>query len=210
MPRSGVIRVLVADDHAVVRSGIVGILNAQADMKVVSDANNGADAVEMFLVHKPDVALIDLQMPVLDGVQVVEQIKSKDPDALLIILTTYDTDDDIERSLKAGAKAYLLKDVEPKDLVRCVRDVCAGKTFVAPAVAAKLANRLTRVQLTMRELEVLKLIAGGLANKEIGSILNIAESTVKLHINTLFDKLGVTSRTEAMKVGLERGLIRLK
>jgi len=210
MPRSGVIRVLVADDHAVVRSGIVGILNAQADMKVVSDANNGADAVEMFLVHKPDVALIDLQMPVLDGVQVVEQIKSKDPDALLIILTTYDTDDDIERSLKAGAKAYLLKDVEPKDLVRCVRDVCAGKTFVAPAVAAKLANRLTRVQLTMRELEVLKLIAGGLANKEIGSNLNIAESTVKLHINTLFDKLGVTSRTEAMKVGLERGLIRLK
>jgi DNA-binding NarL/FixJ family response regulator len=210
MLHGGIIRVLVADDHAVVRSGIVGILNAQADMKVVGDANNGADAVEMFLAHKPDVALIDLQMPLLDGVQVVEQIKSKDPDALLIILTTYDTDDDIERSLKAGAKAYLLKDVEPKDLVQCVRDVRAGKTFVAPAVAAKLANRLTRVQLTIRELEVLKLIAGGLANKEIGSNLNIAESTVKLHINTLFDKLGVTSRTEAMKVGLERGLIRLK
>jgi DNA-binding NarL/FixJ family response regulator len=210
MPHSRVIRVLVADDHAVVRSGIVGILNAQADIKVVSDANNGADAVEMFQAHKPDVALIDLQMPVLDGFQVVEQIKSKHPEALLIILTTYDTDDDIERSLKAGAKAYLLKDVEPKDLVQCIRDVCAGKTFVAPAVAAKLASRLTRVQLTMRELEVLKLIAGGLANKEIGSNLSIAESTVKLHINTLFDKLGVTSRTEAMKVGLERGLIRLK
>jgi DNA-binding NarL/FixJ family response regulator len=205
-----VIRILVADDHAVVRSGLVGILNAQADMSVVCDAADGLRAVELFFEHSPDVALIDLQMPGLDGVAVVEALRAKHPDARVIILTTYDTDDDIERSLKAGAKAYLLKDVDPRDLVQCIRDVIAGKTSVAPAVAAKLANRLTRVQLTMRELEVLKLIAKGQSNKEIGAGLNIAESTVKLHVNTLFEKLGVTSRTEAMKVGLERGLIRLR
>jgi DNA-binding NarL/FixJ family response regulator len=204
------IRILVADDHAVVRSGIVGILNAQPDMRVVCDAPDGFMAIEMFFAHKPDVALIDLQMPGRDGVGVVEAIRAEDPEARLIILTTYDTDDDIERSLKAGAKAYLLKDVEPRDLVQCIRDVLAGKTSIAPAVAAKLAHRLTRVQLTMRELEVLKLIAKGQSNKEIGAGLNIAESTVKLHVNTLFEKLGVTSRTEAMKVGLERGLIRIR
>jgi two-component system NarL family response regulator len=200
----------VADDHAVVRSGIVGILNAQTEMKVVSDVADGSAAVEQYHAHQPDVALIDLQMPGLDGVRVMEEIRSKDAEARPIILTTYDTDGDIERSLKAGAKAYLLKDVEPRDLVQCIRDVRAGKTSIAPVVAAKLANRLTRIQLTMRELDVLKLIATGLANKEIGMNLNIAESTVKLHVNTLFEKLGVNSRTEAMKVGLERGLIRLK
>jgi len=205
-----VIRVLVADDHAVVRSGIMGIVNAQADMKVVANAQDGPTAVDLFLRECPDVALIDIQMPRMDGIRVVETIRAKKPDARLIILTTYDTDDDIERALRAGAKAYLLKDVEPQELVQCIRDVHAGKTSVAPAVAAKLASRLTRVQLTTRELEVLKLIAEGQANKEIGAQLHIAESTVKLHVNTLFEKLGVASRTEAMKVGLERGLIRLR
>jgi len=141
---------------------------------------------------------------------VVQSIYAAAPAAKLIILTTYDTDDDIERALTAGAKAYLLKDVTPTDLVLCVREVNAGKTWIAPAVAAKLAERLTRVQLTVREFEVLKLIAKGQANKEIGRVLNIAESTVKLHVNSLFEKLAVTNRTEAMRVGLERGLIRLR
>lgn len=204
------IKVLVADDHSVVRSGIIGIVNAQADIKVVAEAGNGVEAVERYFSEVPDVALIDIQMPEMDGIGVVEAIRSKNPEARLIVLTTYDTDEDIERVLKAGAKAYLLKDVEPKELVQCIREVYAGKTFVAPAVAAKLADRLTRVQLTTRELEVLKLIAKGLANKEIGAELYIAESTVKLHVNTLFEKLNVTSRTEAMRVGLERGLIRLR
>lgn len=149
-------------------------------------------------------------MPGMDGIRLVEAIRARDPEAKLIVLSTYDTDDDIESALKAGAKAYLLKDIEPHDLVQCIRDVYSGKTAVAPAVAAKLANRLTRVQLTSRELEVLKLIADGLANKEIGARLHIVESTVKLHVNTLFEKLGVASRTEAMRVGLERGLIRLR
>ena len=207
---NSLIRVLVADDHSVVRNGIMGIVNAQVDMKVVADAGNGEEAIDRYFAETPDVALIDIQMPGIDGIAVVEAIRLKNPAARLIVLTTYDTDEDIERVLRAGAKAYLLKDVEPKDLVQCIRDVHSGKTFVAPAVAAKLANRLTRVQLTTRELEVLKLIAKGLANKEIGASLHIAESTVKLHVNTLFEKLAVTSRTEAMRVGLERGLIRLR
>ncbi len=209
MGEQDLIRVLVADDHAVVRSGVVGIINAQSDMKVIAEAQDGSAAVEQFFTYQPDVGLIDLQMPRMDGIHVVETIRSRYAEARLIILTTYDTEEDIERALKAGAKAYLLKDVEPQDLVRCIRDVQNGGTFVAPAVAAKLVTRLSRVQLTMRELEVLKSIAKGQSNKEIGAHLHIAESTVKLHINTLFEKLGVTSRTEAMKVGLERGLIRL-
>ncbi len=204
------IRILVADDHAVVRSGITGIINAQADMRVVADAADGASAVACFLAHLPDVTLVDLQMPKLDGIQVIRNVRATHPDARVIVLTTYDTDEDIEQALKAGAKAYLLKDVEPQDLVQCIRDVHSGKMSVAPAVAAKLATRLTRVQLTTRELEVLKLIAKGQSNKEIGAELFIAESTVKLHVNTLFEKIGVTSRTEAMRVGLERGLIRLR
>lgn len=204
------IRVLVADDHAVVRGGILGMVNSQQDMVVIADVPDGAAAVEQFITLQPDVSLIDLQMPKLDGVSVVRKIRAHDPDARIIILTTYDTDDDIEQALKAGAKAYLLKDVEPRDLIQCIRDVQAGKTSLAPAVAAKLASRLTRVQLTARELEVLKLIGDGRSNKEISTLLHIAESTVKLHVNTLFEKLNVTSRTEAMKVGLERGLIRFR
>jgi two-component system NarL family response regulator len=207
---NGIIRVLVADDHAVVRNGIAGIVNAQPDMKVVAEAPDGKTAVEQFDEQEPDICLIDLQMPQLDGVGVVKQIRSRKYDARVIILTTYDTDEDIERAIRAGAKAYLLKDVEPRDLLQCIRDVHAGKTTFAPAVAAKLASRVTSLQLTTRELEVLKLIAEGKANKEIGSQLHIAESTVKLHVNTLFEKLGVKSRTEAMRAGLERGLIRLR
>jgi DNA-binding NarL/FixJ family response regulator len=204
------IRVLVAEDHAVVRSGIVGIINAQPDMIVVAEAPDGHVAIERYRVERPDVALVDLQMPFVDGVGVVEAICAAEALAKLVILTTYDTDDDIERALSAGAKAYLLKDVTPTDLVQCIREVHAGKTWIAPTVAAKLAERLKRVQLTMRELEVLKLIAKGQANKEIGRELCIAESTVKLHVNSLFEKLAVTNRTEAMRVGLERGLIRLR
>ena len=207
---SDIIRILVADDHAVVRSGITGIINAQFDMRVVAEAADGSSAVTCFLTHVPDITLIDLQMPKLDGIQVIRNIRTTHPEARVIVLTTYDTDEDIEQALKAGAKAYLLKEVEPHDLVQCIRDVHNGKISVAPAVAAKLATRLTRVQLTTRELEVLKLIAKGHSNKEIGAELFIAESTVKLHVNTLFDKIGVASRTEAMRVGLERGLIRLR
>lgn len=162
------IRVLVAEDHAVVRSGIVGIINAQPDMRVVAEAPDGQSAIERIRFTQPDVALVDLQMPIVDGVGVVNAICSAGVAAKLVILTTYDTDDDIERALTAGAKAYLLKDVTPLDLVQCIRAVHAGRTWIAPTVAAKLADRLQRVQLTIRELEVLKLISKGRSTRRSG------------------------------------------
>lgn len=203
------IRVAVADDHNVVRDGLIGIINAQKDMVVIGEAEDGASAAEMILESRPDVAMIDLSMPQLDGVQVIERVREVWPEAKIILLTTYDTDDDIERGIRAGASAYQLKDIRAKELMQCVRDVNAGKTIVSPTVAAKLAKRLTQVQLTRREVEVLRLLSDGLANKEIAGSLFISESTVKLHINSLFEKLGVSSRTEAMKAALQRGLIRI-
>jgi two-component system NarL family response regulator len=147
-------------------------------------------------------------MPSLDGVQVVEQIRREHPDAVLVVLTTFDTEDDVERALMAGAKAYLLKDVSPADLVACVRTVHHGGTWVSPTVASKLVARMTRVQLTQREMSVLRLVAVGKANREIGESLNISEGTVKIHLSHLFEKLGAASRTEAVAKAVERGLIR--
>jgi|HubBroStandDraft_6_1064221.scaffolds.fasta_scaffold32357_2 two-component system NarL family response regulator len=203
------IRVLLADDHAIVRSGVTEILNNQPGIAVVAQASDGAEAVELYQQHHPDVALIDLRMPALDGVEVVEQIRRRFGDAVIVILTTYDADDDIERALRAGAKAYLLKDVAPGDLVACVRAVRAGRRWVSPAVAAKLADRLTRVQLTPREMDVLRLLAAGKANRAIADALSISEGTVKIHITHLYEKLGVTSRTTAISTAVRRGLVRL-
>ena len=156
------------------------------------------------------MTLLDLRMPVMEGVEAVKQIRERDPRARVIVLTTYDTDDEIERALKAGAKAYVLKDISADDLVGCIRTVLAGKTFIAPAAAAKLAEGVTRVQLTPREMAALRLMADGKANKEIATALDISERTVKTHLGHLFDKLGVTSRTEAIKVATRRGLVRLE
>lgn len=203
------IRVTVADDHHIVRDGLVGIINAQPDMTVVGEADNGEAATEQILTERPDVAMVDISMPVCDGIEVIERVRRQWPEARIILLTTFDTDDDIERGIRAGARAYQLKDVRAQQLMECVRDVHAGKTIVAPGVAAKLARRLTQVQLTRRELEVLRLLSDGKANKEIAAGLFISESTVKLHVNSLYEKLGVSSRTEAMKAALQRGLIRL-
>jgi len=150
-----------------------------------------------------------LRMPEMEGVEVVKRIRERDPRARVIVLTTYDTDDEIARALKAGAKAYVLKDISADDLISCIRDVLAGKTYLAPAAAAKLAEGVTRVQLTPRELATLKLLADGKANKEIASALDISERTVKTHLAHLFEKLGATSRTEAVKVATRRGLVRL-
>jgi two-component system NarL family response regulator len=148
-------------------------------------------------------------MPVMEGVEAVRRIRERDPAALVIVLTTYDTDDEISRALKAGAKAYVLKDISADGLVTCIRDVLAGKTYLAPAAAAKLAEGVTRVQLTPRELATLRLLADGKANKEIATALDISERTVKTHLAHLFEKLGVTSRTEAIKIATRRGLVRL-
>jgi len=202
------IRVLLADDHTIVRNGVSQILTEQPDIEVVAQAPDGETAVALYRRERPDVSLIDLRMPALDGVQVVEQIRREHPDAVLVVLTTFDTDDDVERALIAGAKAYLLKDVSPADLVACVRTVHRGGTWVSPTVASKLVARMTRVQLTQREMSVLRLVAAGKLNREIGESLNISEGTVKIHLSHLFEKLGATSRTGAVAKAVERGLIR--
>jgi len=206
---AGSIRILLADDHAIVRNGVAQILNEERGMSVVAQAADGAEAVELFALHRPDVALIDLRMPKLEGVQVVEQMRARFPDAAIVILTTYDTDNDIERALRAGAKAFLVKDVSPQDLVACVRAVHAGRTWVSPRVAAKLVAHVTNVRLTRRELAVLRLLAAGNSNREIGDALSISDGTVKIHVTHLFAKLDVTSRTEAIATALRRGLVRI-
>ena len=203
-------RVLLVDDHALLRTGVANIINQEADLRVVAEAENGVEAIDAYERHQPDVTLLDLRMPVMEGVEVVRQIRERDPRARVIILTTYDTDDEISQALKAGAKAYVLKDISADDLVGCIRDVLAGKTYLAPAAAAKLAEGVTRVQLTPRELSTLRLLADGKANKEIANELDISERTVKTHLAHLFEKLGVTSRTEAIKVATRRGLVRLE
>jgi two-component system NarL family response regulator len=203
-------RVLLVDDHALLRTGVANIINQEPDLHVVAEAENGVDAISAYERHQPDVTLLDLRMPVMEGVEVVRQIRERDPRALVIILTTYDTDDEISRALKAGAKAYVLKDISADDLVGCIRNVLAGKTYLAPAAAAKLAEGVTHVQLTPREMASLRLLADGKANKEIANALDISERTVKTHLAHLFEKLGVTSRTEAIKVATRRGLVRLE
>jgi DNA-binding NarL/FixJ family response regulator len=201
--------VLVVDDHALLRTGVANIINQESDLHVIAEASNGLEAVEAFERHHPDVTLLDLRMPVMEGVEAVRQIRERDPHAKVIVLTTYDTDDDISRALKAGAKAYVLKDISADALIACIHDVLAGKTYLAPAAAAKLAEGVTRIQLTPRELTTLRLMADGKSNKEIANELGISERTVKTHLGHLFEKLAVTSRTEAVKIATRRGLVRL-
>ena len=202
-------RVLLVDDHALLRTGVANIINQEADLQVVAEAENGVEALKAYEQHQPDVTLLDLRMPIMEGVEVVRRLRERDPGARIIVLTTYDTDEEISRALKAGAKAYVLKDISADGLVACVRDVLAGKTYLAPAAAAKLAEGVTRVQLTPRELATLRLMADGKSNKEIAQGLGISDRTVKTHLGHLFEKLGVTSRTEAVKVATRRGLVRL-
>ncbi len=202
-------RVLLVDDHALLRTGVANIINQEPDLRVVAEAANGVEAIEAYERHRPDVALLDLRMPVMEGVEAVRRIRERDPDARIIVLTTYDSDEDIARAIRVGAKAYVLKDISAEALVTCIRDVLDGKTYLAPAAAAKLAEDVTRVQLTPRELTTLQLMADGKANKEIANELHISDRTVKTHVGHLFGKLGVTSRTEAVKVAARRGLVRL-
>ena len=201
---------MLVDDHALLRTGVASIINQEPDLQVVAQASNGLEAIDAYEQHRPDVTLLDLRMPVMEGVEAVRQIRARDPQAKVIVLTTYDTDDEISRALKAGAKAYVLKDISADRLIECIRDVLAGKSYLAPAAAAKLAEGVTRVQLTPREMATLRLMADGKANKEIASELTISERTVKTHHGHLFEKLGVTSRTEAIKVATKRGLVRLE
>jgi two-component system NarL family response regulator len=207
---TGKATVLLVDDHALLRTGVANIINQEPDLCVVAEAGDGVEALSAYERHQPDVTLLDLRMPLMEGVEVVRRIRERDPGARVIVLTTYDTDDEIQRALKAGAKAYALKDISAEDLIACIRSVLAGRTYIAPAAAAKLAEGVTRVQLTPREMAALRLMADGKANKEIATALDIGERTVKTHLGHLFEKLGVTSRTEAIKVANRRGLVRLE
>ena len=201
------IRVLIADDHEVVREGLVAMIDRQADMRVVAQAADGIAAVRLWGEQRPDVALLDLRMPGLDGVGVIGRVRELDPAARILILTTYDGDEDIYRGMRAGAKAYLLKDAPREQLLDCIRAVHAGDTYVRPDVAAKLAAQASGERLTDRELEILTLMAVGDTNKVIARKLDIGEGTVKTHVKSVLSKLGANSRTEAAAVAARRGLI---
>ena len=202
------ISVLIADDHALIRNGIADIINREGDLEVVAEASNGLEAEELFKAQRPDVGLLDLRMPKLDGLDVLRRIMEWQPASRLIVLTTYDDEKDIAEALKAGARAYLVKDTSANELITCIRNVAAGQTYIPPAIGAKLAAQMNQVQLTVRELTVLKLIAKGDSNRVIAETLHISEATVKVHATNLFHKLDVTSRTEAIGVAIRRGLIR--
>ena len=208
-PATKQIRIMIADDHAVVLEGLAALIDRQADMTVVAQANNGQEAVEQWRKHRPDVALLDLRMPMLDGMGVISTIRREDSSARIIVLTTYDTDEDIYRAIKAGAKAYLLKDAGREVLLDCIRKVHAGETCLSSAVAAKLAGRVSGDSPTAREMDVLWLLAQGKSNKEIGESLFISEMTVKSHLKSIFAKLNVVGRTEVITEALRRGLIHL-
>jgi DNA-binding NarL/FixJ family response regulator len=203
------IRILIADDHSVVREGLASLVKRKSDMVVVAEASNGREAVQLWKEHRPDVTLLDLRMPELDGVGAIKEIREMDENAHIVVLTTYDGDEDIYRAIKAGAKAYLLKDTARDALVETVRRVHAGETYLPPQLAAKLAERVSGEALSPREIEVLQRMAVGKSNKEIGTELFISEGTVKTHIKSIFSKLDVVSRTEAVAVATRRGLIQL-
>ncbi len=203
------IRVLIADDHVTVLEGLAAIIGRQPDMMVVAEAADGQEAVDLWTEHHPDVTLLDLRMPTLDGVGVIENIRKQDASARVIVLTTYDSDTEILRAIKAGTKAYLLKDARREELLDCIRRVNRGETCIPASLAEKLAAGLSSESLTGRELNVLELLAQGKSNKEIGVNLYISETTVKSHLRSIFRKLNVLSRTEAITVASRRGLIRL-
>jgi two-component system, NarL family, response regulator len=204
------IRILIADDHPVVRQGLAAMIGRKRGMTVVAEASNGREVVDLFRQHRPDVTLLDLRMPQIDGVEAIAIIREEFRNARIIVLTTYDTDEDIYRGLSAGAMAYLLKGTSPDELLDTIRAVHAGQTRISPEVAAKLAARISIPELTARELEVLRLVVGGQSNREIGATLHISEGTVRAHINNILSKMGVSDRTQATTLAIKRGLVRLE
>lgn len=203
------IRLMVIDDQAVVRQGFVSLINTVSDMEVIAEGVDGKQAIDLYRQHQPDVTLMDLRMPVLGGVDAIVKIRHEFPTARIIVLTTYDGDEDIYRSLQAGAQGYLLKDMFFEELEDAIRKVNAGSRRLPPVVAERLAERMTGSELTDRELEVLQEIVKGRTNKEIGGVLNISEATVKSHINNILSKLGVADRTQAATRALQRGIVHL-
>jgi DNA-binding NarL/FixJ family response regulator len=205
--RAKKIGVLIADDHTTFLAGLTAIIDMEDDMMVVAEATNGRDAVDLWRKHRPAVSLLDLRMPVLDGVAAIDAIRQEDDSAQIVVLTTYDSDNDICRAIKAGTKGYLLKDARREELLDCIRKVSKGTTCIPNEMMQKLITGFQREPLTEREIEVLQLVAAGKSNREIGQKLFISESTVKGHLHNLFSKLSVLSRTEAISVATRRGLI---
>ena len=203
------IRVLVADDHFVVRMGLLGVVNTEPDMEVVGEAADGVQVVELFRKLNPDLVLMDLRMPVKDGIAATREIKMSHPNARVLMLTTYDGDTDIHRAMQAGAQGYVLKNSTGDKLIPALRAVAAGEKWIPKEVATRLASRKMFEELTPREIEVLQQMARGLANKEIAEVLGISEHTVKDHLKSILGKLRVADRTEAVTVALQRGIIQL-
>lgn len=204
------IKLLVVDDHAIVRKGLVALLNTIEGLRVIAEASDGEQAIVAHRTHKPDVTLMDLRLPKLGGADAIAAIRKEQPSARVIVLTTFDGDEDIFRALQAGAKGYLLKGMDAAELTEAIRAVYAGRSRIPASIAEKLAERMGGPELTTRELEVLKRIVAGRSNKEIGGDLHISEATVKTHINSILSKLGVSDRTQAATSALQRGIVHLE
>ena len=201
------IRVLIVEDHNVVRQGLVALINLAEGIQVVGEAADGVEAIAQFRKLQPDVTLVDLRLPKLSGVEIIQRVRSESPQARFVVLTTYDGDEDIYRALKSGAKAYLLKGMTSEELITTIREVAAGRSHIPAAIAERLAERMGTEDLTPREADVLEQIVQGKSNKEIATELDISEATVKTHINSLLSKLGVTDRTQAATAAIRRGLV---
>jgi DNA-binding NarL/FixJ family response regulator len=203
------IRIMVVDDHFVVRMGLAASINIEQDMMIETEVSTGPRAIEQFRIHRPDIVLMDFKLPGMDGAEATCAICNEFPDAAIIMLSTHDGEEDIYRSFQAGARSYLLKTAAREDLVQTIRVVHSGERCISPAIGARLAERMTRAELTAREIEVLKLVAKGRSNKEIGSALGIAEVTVKLHVGHILTKLKASDRTQATTAALQRGILHL-
>jgi two-component system NarL family response regulator len=205
------IRVLIVDDHRVVRVGLRAIIDAEPDMEVVAEAEDGPSALAAYAAHKPDITLLDLRMPGMSGPETLTALRKSDPAATVIVLTSYDADEDVFRAVQAGARGYLLKGTLPDGVLEAaIRTVHAGQRLIAPEAAARLAERMTSPALTPREVAVLELVAKGKSNKEIGADLSLAEGTVKTHLKRIYEKLGVDDRTGAALVAVQRGIVTLR